>query len=64
MDKNLLKIRKVKPEDARDWIILKNKVWRYAYSYVFPEEVFAEKDSQVEEEVKTLMTKCKTIIRV
>ena len=27
MDKDLLKIRKVKPEDARDWLVLVNKVW-------------------------------------
>ncbi len=53
MDKNLLKIRKVKPEDAKHWFILVNKVWREAYHHIFPEEVFIEKDNKVDEKSKT-----------
>ena len=59
MDKSLLNIRKVKPEDARDWFILVNKVWRDAYAHIFPEEVFIEKDNQVEEKSKTFTDKMK-----
>lgn len=43
MDRKLLKIRKVKPEDAKNWFILVNKVWRDAYNHIFPKEVFIEK---------------------
>ena len=57
MDRNLLKMRKVRSDDARDWFILKNKVWRNAYHHIFPEEVFIEKDNQVEEKVKTFSDK-------
>lgn len=57
MNRDLLKIRKVKSEDARDWFILVNKVWRDAYSHIFPEEVFIEKDNQVEEKAKTFTDK-------
>ena len=38
MDRKLLKIRKVKPEDAKNWFILVNKVWRDAYNHIFPKE--------------------------
>ena len=57
MDSNLLIIRKVKPEDARGWIELINKVWRDAYSHIFPEEVFIEKENKIEERVKTFSDK-------
>lgn len=52
MNRDLLKIRKVKPEDARKWHVLVNKVWRYAYYHIFPEEVFVERDNKLEEKVK------------
>ena len=62
-DSNIIKdsiiIRKVKPEDARNWYILKNKVWRDTYSHIFPEEVFIEKDNQLEERIKTFSDKIK-----
>ena len=48
MDKSLLTIRKVKPEDARSWVILHNKVWRVAYKNIFPEEVFIDRESKFE----------------
>ena len=59
MNKELLNIRKVKLKDARDWFILVNRVWRDAYSHIFPEEVFIEKDNQVEEKTKTFTEKIK-----
>ena len=59
MDKKLLKIRKVKVEDARGWYKLGNKVWRDAYSDIFPEEVFIEKENQVEVRVKLFSEKMK-----
>ena len=52
MNKDLLKFRKVRTEDARGWHILVNKVWRYAYHHIFPEEVFIERDNNLEERVK------------
>lgn len=41
------------PEDGKNWIVLVNKVWRDAYSHIFPEEVFIQNDNQLEEKVKT-----------
>ena len=58
MNKDII-IRKVKSEDARDWYLLGNKVWRYAYSHIFPEEVFKEKDNQLEEKVNKFNNKIK-----
>ena len=52
MDKSLINIRKVTTEDAREWYTLGNKVWRDAYSHIFPEEVFIEKEQKVEERIK------------
>lgn len=57
MNRDLLKIRKVKPEDAKNWLILGNKVWRDTYHHIFPEEVFIERDNQVEEKAKTFTDK-------
>ena len=59
MDKSLLTIRKVKPEDARGWVILHNKVWRDAYSHIFPEEVFIDREIKLEEKIKTFTDKMK-----
>lgn len=46
-------IRKVKPEDARQYLNLVNLVWRVAYKHIFPEEVFVERESLIEERIKT-----------
>ena len=59
MDRNLLMIRKVKPNDAREWINLNNMVWRDAYHHIFPEEVFQEREKQVEEKIKVFSDKMK-----
>ena len=52
MNKDLLKIRKVKSEDAREWFVFGFKVWRDAYKNIFPEEVFIDRESKLEEKVK------------
>lgn len=39
-------IRKVKPDDAMEFIKLKNLVWRFAYKDIFPEEVFIKNESE------------------
>lgn len=57
MNRTLIKIREAKLEDARNWYVLVNKVWRDAYKNIFPEEVFIEKDNQVEEKVKNFIDK-------
>ena len=40
------------PEDARQFILLRNLVWRDAYKNIFPNEVFDAKDSRAENEIK------------
>ena len=51
MNKDLI-IRKVREDDARKWHMLSNKVWRDAYSHIFPEEVFIDRDEELEEKIK------------
>lgn len=46
--KNIV-IRKVKPEDAKQFITLRNFVWRDAYKHIFPEEVFDERENNLSE---------------
>ena len=59
MNNELLKIRKVKSEDARHWFILINKVWRDAYHHIFPEEVFIEKEKSVDDKIKDFSNRIK-----
>ena len=56
LDKNNILIRKVRPSDAKQYICLKNLVWRNAYKNIFAEEVFEEMDNNVEEKVKAFST--------
>ena len=51
MNKNI-KIRKVTEEDGEGWYTLTNKVWRYAYSHIFPEDVFIDNENRFEDRVK------------
>jgi len=53
MNKDLINIRKVKEEDALNWFMLVNKVWRDAYSHIFPKEVFIEKDNKINKKAET-----------
>ncbi len=57
MDKELLKIRKVESKDARDWFVFGFKIWRDAYKNIFPEEVFVDRESKLEEKVKNFDNK-------
>lgn len=52
MDRNLLKIRKATTKDARGWFTLNNKVWRDAYSHIFPEEVFLDREQKLEKRIE------------
>lgn len=45
-------IRKTKVEDAEEHIKMHNQVWRSAYSNIFPEEVFLERESKTEQKIK------------
>ena len=47
-----INIRKVKSEDAEQFIKLRNMVWRITYKDIFPEEVFLEKEARAEQEIK------------
>ena len=50
-------IRKVKQDDARGYIELVNFVWRKAYSHIFPEEVFLEREASAEKKIKNFNAK-------
>jgi len=45
-------IRKVKSEDAEQYIKLRNLVWKDAYKNIFPNEVFIAKDARANAEIK------------
>lgn len=47
-----IKIRPVKPEDAKQHVRLGLLVWRNAYKHIFPEEVFIEKENRAEDKIK------------
>ena len=51
MNVDSVTIRKAAPEDARGWETLGIQVWRDAYRHFFPEEVFLEKESRLEEKI-------------
>ena len=50
--KNII-IRAVRPEDAEQYNKITNIVWRDAYKHIFPEEVFIERESRINEKIKT-----------
>lgn len=52
-----IKIRKVNQTDATKWFKFVNKVWRDTYKSIFPEEVFLEKEKNVEEKEKNFNQK-------
>ncbi len=54
---NDIKIRKVNQADATKWFKFINKSWRSAYKNIFPEEVFIEKEKNVEEKEKNFSQK-------
>ena len=46
-------IRRIENSDAEEWVKLKDMVWRSSYSEVFPEEVFRDQESRLEERIET-----------
>ena len=46
-----IKIRKVQQSDAAQYIELINYVWRIAYSHIFPEKVFLERENSTTERI-------------
>ncbi len=59
MNEELIKIRKVNQEDAKEWYDLWNRVWRDAYNHIFPEEVFVDRESHLDEKIKKFSEKMK-----
>ncbi len=53
MNNESIIIRKVNKNDAYNWFLLVNKVWRDAYKDIFPDEVFIDRDNKIEQKVKT-----------
>ena len=51
MNSNGVQLRKANPEDARGWYTLVNRVWRDTYHHIFPEEVFLEKENNLEKRI-------------
>ena len=43
-----IKIRKLVPKDAEQYVRLHNKVWRHAYKHIFPEQVFLDKEAKTQ----------------
>mgnify|MGYP004453027235 FL=1 len=59
MNEEKLIIRKVNRNDGYEWIKLVNKVWREAYKHIFPEEVFIEKEKNVDKKLATFSERIK-----
>ena len=55
MDKNII-IRAVKPEDAEQYIKLNNLVWRSAYKDIFPEDVFVNREKDIDKKIEKFPT--------
>ena len=55
MKKNII-IRQVKKEDAEQYIKLTNIVWRDAYKHIFPEEVFIERENNIDAKIEKFPT--------
>lgn len=59
MNEEKLIIRKVNSNDSYEWIKLVNKVWREAYYHIFPEEVFIEKEKNIDKKLETFPERIK-----
>lgn len=59
MDNRKITIRKVNKDDAFQWMKLVNRVWRDAYKHIFPEEVFIEKDNNIDKKMSTFSERIK-----
>ena len=49
----MINIRKVEQKDAKEYIELVNFVWRSAYSHIFPDEVFVERENSAVERINS-----------
>lgn len=56
MKKDII-IRKVKNEDAIEYLKIVNLVWRIAYKDIFPEEVFIKKEEKLRKNIETFSSK-------
>ena len=54
---DLILIRKVRNDDAKQYIELINSVWRDAYKNIFPEDVFIDREREKENKIKTFAEK-------
>lgn len=54
---NSILIRKVRNDDAKQYIELINSVWRDAYKNIFPEEVFIDREREKENRIKSFANK-------
>lgn len=55
MDKNII-IRPVKFEDGEQYLKLNNMVWRDAYKHIFPEEVFIDRENNMDQKIEKFST--------
>lgn len=55
---DLILIRKVRNDDAKQYIELINSVWRDAYKNIFPEDVFIDREREKENRIKNFAEKC------
>ncbi|MBR3057521.1 MAG: GNAT family N-acetyltransferase [Clostridiales bacterium] len=44
--------RQIRKEDGYEWYTLLSKVWRVAYSHIFPEKVFDARDKGIDDKVR------------
>ena len=47
-----IRYRQICKEDGYEWYTLINRVWRVAYGHIFPEEVFDERDKNINDKVR------------
>ena len=46
-------VRQATPQDAKNFVELHNKVWKYAYSSVLPEEVFIKREELANQKIES-----------
>lgn len=54
---DLILIREVRSDDAKQYVELINSVWRVAYKNIFPEEVFIDREKEKENRIKSFANK-------
>lgn len=48
----MIKIRKLKLSDAKEYVTLHNLVWQSAYAHIFPKEVFIDREKRSKEKIE------------